>query len=82
MPRYVNADLASLYLNITACEQIKHMQTEDVMEIIHARYKTNDSCSNCGQKRPIFNKNGIISKENCKFCYYCGAKMDRNESEE
>ncbi len=35
MARYVNADLAPIYLNETACKQIKNMPTEDVEEVKH-----------------------------------------------
>lgn len=37
MPRYVNADLAPMYLNTEACEQIKMMPTENVVSAAEYR---------------------------------------------
>ena len=42
MARYVNAELAPIYLNETACEQIKRMPTEDVVEVVR--------CENCTRR--------------------------------
>lgn len=37
-PRYVDARFASLYLNTTACEQIKMMPTEqDVVKVVRCK---------------------------------------------
>ena len=35
MARYINADLAPIYLNADACEQIKHIPTADVAPVVH-----------------------------------------------
>ena len=46
MARYINADLAPIYLNADACEQIKHIPTADVVEVVRCKdcvfYKTPD----------------------------------------
>lgn len=36
--RLVNADMAPLYLNEAACEQIKNMPTVDAVEVVRCRY--------------------------------------------
>lgn len=57
MARYVNADLAPIYLNESACKQIKMMPTEDVVEVVR--------CKDC--------KHGHWNQETChgKPIYYC-----------
>ena len=59
MARYVNADLAPIYLNESACEQIKMMPTADVVEVKHGYWKDRFGnkydnhlyeCSVCGKK--------------------------------
>lgn len=36
--RLVNADMAPLYLNEVACEQIKNMPAVDAVEVVRCRY--------------------------------------------
>lgn len=66
MARYIDANLAPLYLNEAACEQIKMMPTEDVVEVKHGEwiidtsikargfyevnYKVLITCSICGNR--------------------------------
>ena len=80
MARYINADLAPIYLNADACEQIKHIPTADVVEVVHGHWIRQDEsftrfkCSNpkCG----IENCSGF---EN--YCPNCGAKMDESKGD-
>ena len=36
----------------------------------------NGYCSNCNSPIPTDNKDDYIAKNECRFCYYCGAKME------
>jgi len=36
----------------------------------------NGYCSNCNSPIPTDNKDDYIAKYECRFCYYCGAKME------
>lgn len=36
----------------------------------------NGYCSNCNSPIPTDNKDDYIAKSECRFCYYCGAKME------
>ena len=48
-PRYVDANFAPLYLNTTACEQIKFMPTaQDVVEVVRCKdceYRKTEDCA-------------------------------------
>lgn len=72
MARYVNADLAPIYLNKTACEQIEFMPTEDVVPVRHGMWVFDDyfvpHCSECGTE--------IAMDKISPFCPNCGAMMD------
>ncbi len=70
MPKFVDAEMAPIYLNTIACEQIKLMPIYDNMPIIHAHWITNQRgiiCSNC-KKATKGNKS--------KYCPNCAALMD------
>lgn len=89
MPRYVDAEKAHIYLNRTACKQIKLMPTADVAEVKHGEWKIkqfaltncfNVCCSECGYKEmkgPAWNETFGMHQ----YCPNCGAKMDKKESE-
>ena len=36
----------------------------------------NGYCSNCNSPIPTDSKDDYIAKNECRFCYYCGAKME------
>ena len=79
MPRYVDAEKAHIYLNRTACKQIRLMPTADVAEVKHGHWIRKDYkpcghdyiCSVCGFGVPL----------EYKHCPECIAKMDKKESE-
>lgn len=91
MARYIDANLAPLYLNEAACEQIKMMPTEDVVEVKHGHFIRNERNI---PKMKVFHEKGYASSMNnksifwtcscCgswasliqKYCSECGAKMD------
>lgn len=80
MARYVNANLAPIYLNADACEQIKYMPSEDVVEVVHCKdckFRKTEDCAmyykcNCGEQHTWENDND--------FCSY-GQRKDK-ESED
>lgn len=82
MARYVNADLAPLYLNETACKQIKMMPAADVEEVKHAKWIDNiqkfTSPAGVTKDYLVGYKCSICGRtENRKEPYCnCGAKMD------
>lgn len=41
----------------------------------------NGYCSNCNSAIPTDSKDDYIAKNECRFCYYCGAKMDKEAAE-
>ena len=73
-------------------QQIKSAQYEDselspdeVQELAKAKADgrlvergtwINGYCSNCNSPIPTDNKDDYIAKNECRFCYYCGAKME------
>lgn len=55
----------------------------DGRERKHAKYiGWSLSCSECGSPRPIEADGIWIDKEEVRFCYYCGAKIDKEEVEQ
>jgi uncharacterized small protein (DUF1192 family) len=42
----------------------------------------NGYCSNCNSAIPTDSKDDYIANNECRFCYYCGAKMAKEEAEE
>ena len=84
MARYIDANLAPLYLNEAACEQIKMMPTEDVEEVKHghwvgvADYGNGNCigyCSVCGTTHKAENASELKCFQ--RYCMWCGAKMDK-----
>lgn len=47
----------------------------DVAPVVHARW-VDGKCSNCGVDIPTDDAHDAIFENECRFCYYCGAKMD------
>lgn len=72
--KFIDADLAPIYLNSAACEQIKYMPAADVQEVRHGQWKdANETfeCSICGYS---FENEGYMHF--FYFCPTCGARMD------
>ena len=57
------------------CADIKAIPAADVAPVIHARW-VEGKCSNCGVDIPTDDAHDAIFESECRFCYYCGAKMD------
>lgn len=49
--------------------------TADVTPVVHGRW-VDGKCSNCGVDIPTDDEHDAIFETECRFCYYCGAKMD------
>ena len=47
----------------------------DVAPVVHARGE-NGKCSNCDVDIPTDDAHDVIFGSECRFCYYCGARMD------
>ena len=89
MSRYVDADSAQIYLNATACEQIKLMPTANVQEVRHGKWTKIErenvwgnmvevlQCSACGKWK--IRSEGIM-QPSC-YCPNCGAKMEERDNE-
>lgn len=45
---------------------------------VHGRW-VDGKCSNCGVDIPTDDAHDAIFENECRFCYYCGAKMDGKE---
>ena len=55
--------------------EIEDAPAADVVPVIHARW-VEGKCSNCGVDIPTDDAHDAIFESECRFCYYCGAKMD------
>lgn len=85
MPRYVDAEKAHIYLNRTACKQIRFMPTADVAEVKHGEWKAGhyeggildgtdfEECSVCQFQR-LFED--VTFKTTYSYCPNFGARMD------
>ena len=60
---------------------IKGMKAADVAPVVHGRW-VDGRCSNCGVDIPTDDAHDVIFGSECRFCYYCGAKMDGGDSDE
>lgn len=53
----------------------------DVAPVVHGWW-VDGKCSNCGVDIPTDDTHDAIFENECRFCYYCGAKMDGGDSDE
>lgn len=64
------------YENPEICTQeINSIPAADVAPVVHGRW-VDGKCSNCGVDIPTDDAHDAIFENECRFCYYCGAKMD------
>ena len=52
----------------------------DAAPVVHGRW-VDGRCSNCGVDIPTDDAHDVIFGSECRFCYYCGAKMDGGDSD-
>lgn len=83
-PRYVDARFAPLYLNTTACEQIKFMPTaQDVVKVVRCKDCKYLNVDTLDQQAVYFCTQNVFARRRVKlndFCSY-GARMDGEEIE-
>lgn len=64
------------YENPEICTQeINSIPAADVAPVVHGQW-VDGKCSNCGVDIPTDDAHDAIFETECRFCYYCGAKMD------
>lgn len=56
-------------------EDFYSIPAADVAPVVHGRW-VEGKCSNCGVDIPTDDAHDAIFESECRFCYYCGAKMD------
>lgn len=59
--------------------EIEDAPAADVVPVVHGRW-VDGKCSNCGVDIPTDDAHDAIFENECRFCYYCGAKMDGGNS--
>ena len=59
----------------TVLEYAENLPAADVAPVVHGRW-VDGKCSNCGVDIPTDDAHDAIFENECRFCYYCGAKMD------
>ena len=64
-----------------AINVIEDAPAADVAPVVHGRW-VDGKCSNCGVDIPTDDAHDAIFETECRFCYYCGAKMDGGDSDE
>lgn len=67
-------------LAICIASEIADIPAADVATVVHGRWE-NGKCSNCGVDIPTDDAHDAIFENECRFCYYCGAKMDGGDSD-
>jgi hypothetical protein len=68
--------------------EVKKMPTVEAVEMVHGRWivdkeRFTATCSECGKVLRFSDEMQIVFiKEEERFCYYCGAKMDGTKRDE
>lgn len=64
-------------------QAVREVPAADVVEVVHAKWEFNGictSCSACGSNKPTKAHDHKLASREVRFCYFCGAKMDLEES--
>ena len=61
-------------------QYIEALPAADVAPVVHGQW-VDGKCSNCGVDIPTDDAHDAIFENECRFCYYCGAKMDGGDSD-
>lgn len=61
-------------------DALENIPSADVAPVVHGRW-VDGKCSNCGVDIPTDDAHDAIFENECRFCYYCGAKMDGGDSD-
>lgn len=67
MAEYIDREAAIAY--------IREQSEECQVPVVHGQW-VDGKCSNCGVDIPTDDAHDAIFETECRFCYYCGAKMD------
>jgi hypothetical protein len=67
-------------LAICIASEIVDIPVADVAPVVHGRW-VDGKCSNCGVDIPTDDAHDAIFEDECRFCYYCGARMDGGDSD-
>lgn len=67
-------------LAICIASEIVDIPAADVAPVVHGRW-VDGKCSNCGVDIPTDDAHDAIFEDECRFCYYCGARMDGGDSD-
>ena len=86
MPEYIKREAALMKLMQDGCsaknlQSISDMPAADAAPVVHGQW-VDGKCSNCGVDIPTEDAYDVIFGNECRFCYYCGAKMDGGDSDE
>lgn len=60
--------------------EVSDAPAADVAPVVHGRW-VDGKCSNCGVDIPTDDAHDAIFENECRFCYYCGAKMDGGDND-
>lgn len=63
--------------------RVQELPVADVVPVVHAKWEFNGictSCSACGSNKPTKAHDHKLASREVRFCYFCGAKMDLEES--
>ena len=53
----------------------------DIVPVVHGQW-VDGKCSNCGVDIPTDDAHDAIFENECRFCYYCGARIDGGSRKE
>ena len=63
--------------------RVQEIPAADVAPVVHAKWVFNGictSCSACGSNKPTKAHDHKLASREVRFCYFCGAIMDLEES--
>ena len=67
------------FLPVIVKHAIEAVSAADVAPVVHGRWVFNGictSCSECGSNNPTKAHDQKLAKDDIRFCYFCGARMD------
>ena len=75
------APVEGCFSDMISAYDVVMLPAADVAPVVHGRW-VDGRCSNCGVDIPTDDAHDVIFGSECRFCYYCGAKMDGGDSDE
>lgn len=77
MEDILNDENCPLFVVATVDQLIEEAPSEDVEQVVHARWIESTYCSNCNGFAEDYDDRTIMSFSD--YCPYCGAKMDEEK---